>query len=201
MFGTGRSGSAPPFEALARPGHAEQARERVRELVDRSIQGDTEAFGGLYDLFCDDLYRYFYHQTGRAEDAEDLVSRTFLRAWRAISGFQWRGRPFEAWLFTVARRQLIDFLRERRPATADLDDSYPDSRPDPETLALANAEAVAVRAALANLTPEQREVLVLKFYLHRETDEIAAIMGKRQGTVRGLQMRAVRALRRQLCDD
>jgi RNA polymerase sigma-70 factor (ECF subfamily) len=173
----------------------------VRELVDRSVQGDAEAFGSLYDLLGDDIYRYFYYQLGCSEDAEDLVSRTFLRAWRAISGFKWRGKPFEAWLFTVARSQLMDFFRERRGLQIELDEAYVDGGPGPEAIVLAELEAVAAREALSRLTPEQREVVVLKFYLDRDTREIAAIMGKREGTIRGLQLRALRSLRRHLCDD
>jgi RNA polymerase sigma-70 factor (ECF subfamily) len=175
----------------------------VRELVDRSIEGDAEAFGRLYDLFSDDVHRYFYHHVGRPEDAEDLVSLTFLRAWRAIPRFRWRDRPFEAWLFTVARSQLLDFRRRKHAPTAPLDDSLQacrDEGPGPEALVLAGSEAAAARAALARLTFEQREVIVLKFYLERDTREIARIMGKREGTVRGLQMRALQALRRHLTD-
>lgn len=172
----------------------------MRELVDRSVRGDAEAFGSLYDQLCDDMYRYFYHQTGRRDDAEDLVSLTFLRAWQAISSFKWRGRPFEAWLFTVARNQLIDFYRRQRDS-APLDDASEDANPGPEAIALASLDAAATRTALDRLTREQREVLVLKFYLNRDNHEIATIMGKREGTIRGLQLRALRALRRQLCDD
>ena len=173
----------------------------MRELVDRSVQGDAEAFGGLYDLLCDSVYRYFYHHVGNEPDAEDLLSRTFLRAWRAVPSFRWRGKPFEAWLFTLARNQLIDFYRERRRVHEQLDESRPDTRLGPEGRAIAVAEATATRAALARLTQEQREVLVLKFYLDQDTREIAAIMGKREGTVRALQMRALQALRRHLVDE
>jgi RNA polymerase sigma-70 factor (ECF subfamily) len=172
----------------------------VHELVDRSVEGDAEAFGGLYDLLCDDVYRYFYHQVGCSEDAEDLVSLTFLRAWQGIRAFKWRGHPFEAWLFTVARHQLIDFYRRRRNNTA-LDEDREDGGIGPEARAIASMEALTTRKAIGRLTGEQREVLVLKFYLSRSTQEIATIMGKREGTVRGLQLRALRALRKQLCDD
>jgi RNA polymerase sigma-70 factor (ECF subfamily) len=174
--------------------------DRVRELVDRAVEGDSEAFGGLYDLFADDLYRYFYAHLSSYHDAEDLVSRTFMRAWRAIGRFQWRGKPFEAWLFTLARNQLIDFRRERRANLTTLDEGRPDSRPGPESLALAEASARETREALEKLTDEQRQVLVLKFFLDRDNREIAAIMGKREGTVRALQMRALQALRRHLRD-
>jgi RNA polymerase sigma-70 factor (ECF subfamily) len=172
--------------------------EQVRELVDRAVGGDTEAFGGLYDLFADDLYRYFYAHLGSYHDAEDLVSRTFMRAWRAIGGFRWRGRPFEAWLFTLARNQLIDFHRERKGRLTALDDTRPDEAPGPEMLAMAEASARETRAALGKLTEEQRQVLVLKFFMDRNNHEIAAIMGKREGTIRALQMRALQALRRHL---
>jgi RNA polymerase sigma-70 factor (ECF subfamily) len=172
----------------------------VRELVDRSVRGDAEAFGGIYDLLCDDVYRYFYYQVGRSEDAEDLVSSTFLRAWRAIGAFRWRSRPFEAWLFTIARNQLMDFYRQRRAVIVELDEECLDARPGPEALALEKLDQLQTRDALSRLTAEQREVLVLRFYLDRETAEIARLMGKREGTVRGLQMRGLRALRRLLDD-
>jgi RNA polymerase sigma-70 factor (ECF subfamily) len=201
LFGKGKAGAALPMGEPPSQARDALAEARVRELVDRSVEGDAEAFGGLYDLFCDGVYRYFFHHTGNAADAEDLLSRTFLRAWRAIPSFKWRGKPFEAWLFTLARNQLIDFYRERRRVHEPLDESRPDSRPGPESRAIAVAEATATRAALAKLTEEQRQVLVLKFYLDYETREIAAIMGKREGTVRALQMRALQALRRHLQDE
>lgn len=172
----------------------------MRELVDRAVRGDAEAFGGLYDLYADDLYRYFHAHLGSYHDAEDLVSRTFIRAWRGIGGFKWKGKPFEAWLFTLARNQLIDFHRERRSNVIALDESRADGRPGPESLALAEASARETRAALQKLTDEQRQVLVLKFFMDRDNHEIAAIMGKREGTVRAMQMRALQALRRHLRD-
>lgn len=191
-----------PFPAFGRV----ETGDRVRDLVDRAVDGDAEAFGGLYDQFSGAVYRYFYHHVGSSQDAEDLVSRTFVKAWRSLPRFRWRGKPFEAWLFTVARNQLIDFLREGRPRRqearleAALVAGHADQRPGPEAAALASAEASSARAALERLTFEQREVIVLKFYLGHENREIAAIMGKREGTVRALQMRALAAMRRHLSD-
>src|SRR5262249_11183327 len=110
-------------------------------------------------------------------------------------------RPFEAWLFTVARNQMNDYHRGRRAVATPLAESLVDGRPGPEAVALANADASVTRDALLKLTDEQREGLVVKFYLNLDTAAIAQLMNKRQGTVRGLQLRALRALRRQLCDD
>ena len=178
-------------------GRGEQAGDRVRKLVDRAVRGDADAFGCLYDQLSEDVYRYFYHQVRLDADAEDLVALTFMRAWQAIGNFRWRDRPFEAWLFTLARNQLRDFYR-RMKNSMPLDDGIEDERPGPEAVAVERLQAATTRAALERLTAEQREVLVLRFYLNRETDEIAAILGKREGTVRGLQLRALRALRRHL---
>ena len=196
LFGKGKAGIALPLEAPAPTGRRRQAEDRVRELVDRSVRGDAEAFGGLYDLLSDAVYRYFFHHLGNAYDAEDLVSRTFMRAWRAMPSFRWRGKPFEAWLFTLARNQLIDFYREHRHPQEALDESRADARPGPESRAIAVAEATATRVALAKLTEDQRQVVVLKFYLDLDNREIASIMGKREGTVRALQ-----AMRRHLQDE
>jgi RNA polymerase sigma-70 factor, ECF subfamily len=175
-----------------------QAGHALRELVDLAQKGEVEAFGRLYDLLADDVYRYFYYHLGSSQDAEDLVSRTFIRAWRGIHSFRWRGRPFESWLFTLARNMLYDFYRERKAPTTSLDERRIDPNPGPESMALASAEAEETRAALERLTEEQRQVLVLKFYMDRDNREIAEIMGKKEGTVRALQMRALQALRRQL---
>jgi RNA polymerase sigma-70 factor, ECF subfamily len=173
---------------------------RIRDLVDLAVKGDAESFGRLYDLLINDVYRYFYYHTTSSHDAEDLAARTFVRAWRAISSFRWKGKPFESWLFTLARNQLMDFYRERRTPVAPLDERRPDPGPGPEGMAMALSDAEQTRAALQKLTEEQRQVLVLKFFMDRANREIAEIMGKKEGTIRALQMRALQAMRRRLAD-
>ncbi len=186
----------------------QETKDRVHELVDRSIEGDASAFSAIYDQFADLMFRYFrHHLSGNTtEDAQDLTSLTFLQAWRAIAKFRWRGKPFEAWLFTLAHNQLIDFYRDKRleRGAAPLDEAIAvsvDQAAGPEAHALAVDQAAKTQAALDRLTFEQREVIVLKFFLDQETREIAAITGKREGTVRAMQMRALQALRRQLGDE
>jgi RNA polymerase sigma-70 factor (ECF subfamily) len=175
-------------------------RPAVRDLVDRSVKGDPEAFGSLYDIFHTDIYRYFYYHLGHRHDAEDLAARTFLRAWTPIGAFKWKGRPFESWLFTIARNLLLDHHRST-PLTAALPDWVEDSDRGPEGFAIAGAEAAAAREALTKLTDDQRQFVILKYFLDRDNREIAAIMGKREGTLRALQIRALQALRRHLRGD
>jgi len=71
--GTGETGASLPVD-VSLPARRKRPAERIRSLVDQAIQGDAEAFGGLYDLFIDDVYRYFYHHVGSPHDAEDLAS-------------------------------------------------------------------------------------------------------------------------------
>ncbi len=195
-----------PASVTVRQGQV--TKDRVHELVDLAIEGDASAFGAIYDQFADPVFRYFrHHLSGKTtEDAEDLTSRTFLQAWRAIGKFHWRGKPFEAWLFRLAHNQLIDFYRDKRVerGAAPLDEAIAvsvDQAAGPEAQMLSSDQAARTQEALDQLTFEQREVIVLKFFLDQETREIAAITGKREGTVRAMQMRALQALRRQLGDE
>ena len=72
------------------------AQDRIRDLVDRSILGEAEAFGELYEHYLNEIYRYFYHHVGDAAEAEDLAERTFLKAWQSIGRYKWQGKPFTA---------------------------------------------------------------------------------------------------------
>ncbi len=173
----------------------------VVALVDRAVAGrDRVAFGDLYDRFVDRVYRYLYYRTGRQTDAEDLTEQVFLKAWEAIDRFQWQGRPFLAWLYRLAHNVHVDHLRRRR-ATASLDDG--DSPIDPPSEAAARElarplDADLLARAVARLTPEQQQVIVLKFLDGLENDQIARILSKREGSIRALQMRALQRLRRVL---
>jgi RNA polymerase sigma-70 factor (ECF subfamily) len=72
-------------------------------LVDRAIEGDEEAFGNLYTLHIDAIYRYVYYRIGNVEDAEDLTEQIFLNAWEALPGYKQQGKPFTSWLYRICR--------------------------------------------------------------------------------------------------
>jgi len=168
-------------------------------LVSRAKGGDVEAFDALYGLFGDRVYRYALVRLRHPADAQDLAQVVFLKVIEALPSFQDRGAPFSAWLFRIARNAVIDVERGRRPAsTLDALAEQRDTRPGPSQLAEIEADREAVRAALDDLTPEQREVVMLRFFAGLTSTEIAAVMGKRDGTVRALQFRALATLRRRL---
>lgn len=173
----------------------------VVALVDRVVADrDPTAFGELYDLFVDRVYRYLYFRTGQRAEAEDLTEQVFLKAWEAIGRYRWQGRPFLAWLYRLAHNVHIDHVRKQRPTTSLTDDNHPIDVPS-EVAATElgrRLDADLIARALAQLTTEQRRVIVLKFIEGLGNAEIACIMNKREGAIRALQMRALLSLRRVL---
>lgn len=171
----------------------------IDELVARAKTGDDDAFTALYDEFAARVYRFLLARVPTPADAEDLLQRVFLKVIESLPRFQERGLPFGAWLFRIARNAAIDFERTRR-STAPLEDASgrPDEALGPAGAAEQAAERAQIRAALDTLTGEQRDVIVYRFFAGLAPAEIARLMGKREGSVRALQFRALTTLRRRL---
>lgn len=174
---------------------------RVVALVNRVVVSrDPNAFGELYDLFVERVYRYLYFRTGSHPEAEDLTEQVFLKAWEAIERYRWQGRPFLAWLYRLAHNTHIDHVRSQKPTTSLNNDDRP------VELASASAAGELTRAldadllahALGELTPDQQQVIVMKFLEGLDNEQIAQSMEKREGAIRALQMRALMSLRRVL---
>ena len=173
----------------------------VVALVNRAVASrDQEAFGALYDLFLERVYRYLYFRIGNRTDAEDLSEVVFLKAWEAMPRFRWQGRPFIAWLFRLAHNVLVDHLRSRRPTTSIHDEERPLDLPSEvaESELARGIDAVMLANAISQLTPEQQQVITLKFIDGMDNPEIANLMDKREGAIRALQLRALLSLRRVL---
>src|SRR2546425_8525586 len=166
-------------------------------LAVRASRGDVAAFGSLYDKHVDAVYRYVYYRVRNDAEAEDLTSDVFMKALRAISKYEPR-QAFLAWLYRIARNAVIDKSRRTRIQISFEDAlAHPgvDQVVEPDSALLALSDKEAVREALSRLTPLQQEVIVLRFVEGYSTQEIAAFVGKREGTVRGIQFRALEALR------
>ena len=166
-------------------------------LAVRASRGDVSAFGKLYDKHVDSIYRYVYYRVRDDAEAEDLTSDVFMRALKAISRYEPR-QAFLAWLYRIARNAVIDRARRggRQVSFEDaLEHPTADQIVEPDMEILSRAEGDALRKALGQLTPLQQEVIVLRFLEGYSTQEIARIVGKREGTIRGIQFRAIGALR------
>jgi RNA polymerase sigma-70 factor (ECF subfamily) len=179
------------------PVSPDRAGDEDRNLALRAGKGDAAAFGALYDRYVEAVYRYVFYRVRNDADAEDLVSDVFMRALRAIPRYEPRV-AFLAWLYRIARNAVIDRARRSRTQISFEDAlAHPgaDQVVEPDATILALSDKEAVRGALAKLTPLQQEVIVLRFVEGYSTHEIADLVGKREGTVRGIQFRALEALR------
>ncbi len=171
--------------------------EAERELVQRACEGDANAFGRLYELSVDRIYRYIYFRVSEDETAEDLTSKVFLKAWEHLPRFKSSSSPFIAWLYTIAHNSVVDYYRVNKPSEQlDQAQDVPASDPLPEAQFERSAAAQSLRLALQQLTKEQRDVVTMKLLDGLTTDQIAARMRKSPGAVRALQMRGLHSLAR-----
>ncbi len=191
-----RTGPEPVALRTARP--EEPVEPEIAALVAAARRGDAAAFTGLYRRYADRVYRFCLFRVRRPADAEDLMQQTFLRAIEALPRYEERGLPFGAWLFRIARNVVIDHGRSRRDALGLDDLAHAGAEPATEDGTGALADRAALLAALARLTPDQREVLGYRFFAGLSARETGRLMGRGEATVRGLQARALAALRREL---
>ena len=171
----------------------------IERLVDEARSANASAFGQLFDHFHLPIYRYIISRVHSPADAEDLTQLVFVKALEALPRYESRGIPFGGWLFRLARNAVVDFTSTRH-LHADLDAVTLRStlEPGPEDLAMTRQDLDQVDAALKLLTDDQREAIALRFFAGLSAREAADVMGKQEGTVRGLQFRAIAALRRSL---
>jgi RNA polymerase sigma-70 factor (ECF subfamily) len=171
----------------------------IERLVQEARDGDAWAFGLLFDHYHLPVYRYIASRVHRPSDAEDLTQLVFVKALEALPRYQSRGIPFGGWLFRLARNTVIDHVRTRHDHV-DLDSAVGQAGREagPDEVAVARLELDEVAQALEALTDEQRDTIALRFFAGLSAREAAEVMGKQEGTIRGLQFRAIAALRRKL---
>jgi RNA polymerase sigma-70 factor, ECF subfamily len=175
--------------------------EQMVALVKQAQEGSADAFGELYRLYMDTVFRYIYYRVSTRALAEDLTSETFVRALRRITTFSWQGRDFGAWLVTIARNLVADHFKSSRHrmevSTGEMLDSN-EVEASPEDSVLESLSNQALLEAVHRLNDQQRECVTLRFLQGLSVAETADIMGKNEGAIKTLQYRAVRTLARLL---
>jgi RNA polymerase sigma-70 factor, ECF subfamily len=172
----------------------------VRRLVERAQKGDREALEELYLIHFDRIYSYLQMTVGNRHDAEDLTNQTFVKMLESIERFQWRKVPISAWLFRIAHNLAMDHFRGHRRWQPE------EEPPEPEDSAELSAEEEALHSIgrqsmlemIEGLSPDQQQVLALKFVFNFPNADVATILGKTEGAVKSLQHRALASLQREL---
>lgn len=172
-----------------------------RELVQAAQRGDELAITQLYERYFDRIYRYTVIKTGDPHESEDITQEVFLRAFRDIKKFEWKGAPFSSWLYRIAHNQIVDRARQqKRHPSAALGDDLTGShwRDNPQSAVEIRSELEQLVTAVKQLTPAQREVLALRFTSELPLSHVAIVMGKTVGSVKSLQHSTIVKLRKKL---
>jgi RNA polymerase sigma-70 factor (ECF subfamily) len=169
--------------------------EEERRLL-AAAQRDPARFAEVYERYVDAIHSFAYHQTGSASRAEEVTAETFERALKHLPRFRWRGVPYAALLYRIAASIVAQ--DRRRPLLTELPAHAPSSAPDPEAAWMEFEAGARLRSALADLPPDQRLVLVLRFEAGMRNHEIATTIGRSEGAVKALTFRAISTLRRTL---
>jgi RNA polymerase sigma-70 factor, ECF subfamily len=177
-----------------------ESTEHVRELVARGQQGDRDALEELYLIHFDRIYSYLHVSVGNRHDAEDLTTQTFLKMLEKIGTFKWQSAPFSAWLFRIAHNLAMDHFRSRRRWQPEEEVPEPpgEEEPSAELVAMKTIGRESMLKLIERLSPEQQQVLTLKFVFNLPNAEVAAILDKTEGAIKSLQHRALVSLQKQI---
>jgi len=177
-----------------------ESTEHVRRLVERAQQADRSALEELYLIHFDRIYSYLHMSVGNRHDAEDLTTQTFLKMLESIGRFRWRSAPFSAWLFRIAHNLAMDHFRARRRWQPEEEVPEPQGSEEPsaELEAMQSIGRQSMLELIEQLSPEQQQVLTLKFVFNFPNADVATILGKTEGAVKSLQHRALGSLQKQI---
>jgi RNA polymerase sigma-70 factor (ECF subfamily) len=185
-------------EATEKP--ARESTENVRRLVDLAQQGDRAALEELYLIHFDRIYSYLHVTVGNRHDAEDLTTQTFLKMLESIGRFRWQSAPFSAWLFRIAHNLAMDHFRAHRrwQPEADVPEPIGSEEPSAELEAMQSIGRQSMLELIEKLSPEQQQVLTLKFVFNFANADVGKILDKTEGAIKSLQHRALASLQKQI---
>ena len=166
-------------------------------LVRKAKNFDSDAWAQIYQRYHQKIYAYLYHRLEDAYAAEDIAADVFLRACEKIGSYRYRGTPLLAWLYRIARNKMVDHLRyqakmNKQPLTEEAL-AQSSTKQDAAEGTLVREE---LKRVLKNLTEDQRQVILLKYFGDLSNADVAGIIEKSEGAVKALQHRALASLKR-----
>ena len=169
------------------------------EVLSACLAGDEDAFAQLWRAFQPSLLRYLRVVAG-ARQADDLASETWLEVARSLSRFEGDETGFRGWLFTIARRRRLDWIRRESRRPSDSTFAMPDTPDDVDvpTIVVDELSTNEALALIATLPPDQAEAVTLRIIGDLTVAQVAQIMDREQGAVRVLTHRGLRRLAERL---
>lgn len=174
---------------------ASESADYLDLLAAKCAAGDRESFDAIYTATVNEVFRYLRSQCGNETIAEDLAANVFLKAWKSAAAYRAGSRSYRRWLFAIARNELVDYWRQARHSIPFEGFDIADETSSGAFDASGVERGLVLRALLA-LTPEQREVVVLRYFSELSHAEIGRVLGKREGAVRAQLLRALRQMRK-----
>ena len=165
--------------------------------VAQAKKGDADAFAFLVETYETSVYRLALRMCGNAHDAEEVAQEAFVAAWKGLPAFRGESK-FSSWLYQLTTNAAIDFLRreKRHRAATPLEDEMEPVSPDTPQQAVEESEMrQALQQALDSLTPEHREIFLLRQMRQLSYEEIGRLLGLEPGTVKSRLSRAKKQLR------
>jgi len=171
-------------------------------LIRRAQALDPGALAELYDRHFDGIYRYLFTRIRHQADAEDLTEQVFLKMVDSIQRYRPRGVAFSSWLYRIAHNLLVDRYRRAGREAVELTNEVRDSGPhsDPAALAQNSELQRQLLAAIQRLTPEQQQVITMRFIDNFDVEEIARLTRRQPGAIHSMQHRALASLYRFLLE-
>jgi RNA polymerase sigma-70 factor (ECF subfamily) len=179
-------------------------RDKELDLIRRAKQGDKQAIGELYRLHVDVIYRYIWGRVRDESVTEDLTAQVFLKALEGLPAYEPSGKPFVAWLYSIAYARIVDHWRKHeRRVEVPLEETFPARDLRPEEFLEAQADWAMAIDLLAQLTDDQQDVIILRFIGEMSLAQVAETLGKTVGATKAIQYRALASLARLLeqCGD
>lgn len=171
-------------------------------LIRRAQALDPGALAELYDRYFDGIYRYLFTRLRHQADAEDLTEQVFLKMVDSIQRYRPRGVAFSSWLYRIAHNLLVDRYRRAGRDPVELTDQVRDRRPqaDPAAMSQNSEDRRRLLEAMRRLTPEQQQVITLRFIDNLDVEEVARLTRRRPGAIHSMQHRALASLYRFLLE-
>jgi RNA polymerase sigma-70 factor (ECF subfamily) len=171
--------------------------EKIESLIKQAQNGNQKAFDEVYEHFLTPIYRYLYLRVKHKQLAEDLTQAVFVKIYQSLDKMTDFSKPL-AYFFTIARNTLIDYFRTHKAIDLEEDRillNIPDSKRGPYAATEKQDDIKSLTRLIGRLSPDQQEVIILKFINDLTNKEISVLINKSEEAIRQLQSRGIKALK------